>query len=198
MSDDELEELGVSEVEESEPIEPDELVVPGELMVPGEDESEREPAPEPAPEPMLPELEFPGEVDDDDERLLLSLGCALDHFWYSDCDSAPSLLPSAVVNAPLRSELIAASVWEMRPSRLASRPENVELLAPAPLAEELLELMDPLGLDALLPWLELLGDELLFGIDELLWPNAVAAITAAATALIVAGFFMIVLAGFED
>jgi len=155
VSDDEVDEDGVSDVEEPE------LIVPGELLEVVE--SEREPAPEPAPEPMLPDVvsrgledgdEEDGEEDGEDEErlpldceLLLSVSRELlfDHFENSDCVSAPSLFASAVVNAPLSSVCIAASVCEMRPSRFTSSVENEA--APA-------------------PWLELL----LLGVDELLWP----------------------------
>jgi len=170
VSDDELDEDGVSDVEEPE------LIVPGELLEVVE--SEREPAPEPAPEPMLPDVVSRGLEDGDEEdgedeerlpldcELLLSVSRELlfDHFENSDCVSAPSLFASAVVNAPLSSVCIAASVCEMRPSRFASSVENEA--APAPW----LELLEPIELllcpDVVVPWLELL----LLGVDELLWP----------------------------
>ena len=134
----------------------------------------------PAPEVVEPLLELPalepivsddGE-DDDGERLpldwelLLSVSRELlfDHVVNSDCDSAPSLFESAVVNAPLSSACIAASVGERRPSRFASSVENEA--APTPW----LELLDPIELllcpDVVVPWLELL----LLGVDELLCP----------------------------
>lgn len=206
---------GVEPDEVPEPVEPElepELIVPGplELELPGLvleplDVPERdEPAPEPAPEPMLPELVSP------EERLPLPELEPADfcHFWNSDCDSDPSLFASAVVKAPLSCVCIAASVCEMRPSRFASselndavpdEPDELELapepwpVVPLPWRELLLP-----GLD----WLDDEPDELLPGLccmlplelpllPEVLWPYAVAAITAAATALITAAFFMI-------
>jgi hypothetical protein len=94
VSDDEVDEDGVSDVEEPE------LIVPGALLEVVE--SEREPAPEPAPEPMLPDvvsrgLEDGGEEDGEDEErlpldceLLLSVSRELlfDHFENSDCVSS--------------------------------------------------------------------------------------------------------------
>jgi hypothetical protein len=142
----------VSDVEEPE------LIVPGE--VPEVVESEREPAPEPAPEPMLPEVVSRGveeDGDEVDERLLLDCELLLSvsrellfaHFENSDCVSVPSLSASALVNAPLSSVCIAASVCEMRPSRFASSVEKEAVPA---------------------SWLELVAPIVLLGVDELLWP----------------------------
>jgi len=113
---------------EDEPTEPEldepELIVPG--LLPELELSGRvELAPEPAPEPMLPELDEDDDGedeggDDEDELLLAPAPAFFCHFWNSDCDSEPSLLPSAVLNAELSSDCIAASVCEMRPSRFAS------------------------------------------------------------------------------
>lgn len=188
--------------DDEEPVDPDvesepELIVPELPEVPGREEL----APEPAPLPMLPDCV--SRLDEDDERLLSELELELDdllllfHLLNSDCDSEPSLLLSAVLKAPLRSELIAASVCEMRPSRLASSELKVavpELELPEP---ELIE-PEPWPIDELLLLLcglEVLGlelDELLLpGLVVELCPYAVAAITAAATALITADFFMI-------
>lgn len=189
--------------DDEEPVDPEvesepELIVPELLDVPGREEL----APEPAPLPMLPDCV--SRPDEDDERLLSELELELDdlffafHLLNSDCDSEPSLLPSAVLNAPLRSELIAASVCEMRPSRLASSELKVavpELELPEP------ELIEPAPwpiVELLLLLLCGLDEELLCGLEEVLLPGlvelcayAVAAITAAATALITADFFMI-------
>lgn len=188
--------------DDEEPVDPEvesepELIVPELPEVPGREEL----APEPAPLPMLPDCV--SRLDEDEERLLSELELELDdllllfHLLNSDCDSEPSLLLSAVLKAPLRSELIAASVCEMRPSRLASSELKVavpELELPEP---ELIE-PEPWPIDELLLLLcglEVLGlelDELLLpGLVVELCPYAVAAITAAATALITADFFMI-------
>ncbi|MCU0760644.1 MAG: hypothetical protein MUF07_15795 [Steroidobacteraceae bacterium] len=142
---------------EPEPVEPEpmvselepELIVPAPPELPGElelpDVPERdEPAPEPAPEPMLPELLSPPE-----ERLLpLPEVEPADfcHFWNSDCDSEPSLLASAVLNAPLSWVCIAASVCEMRPSRFASSELN-DAVPEAPEAPEAPELDAPEALE---------------------------------------------------
>lgn len=193
--------------DDEEPVDPDvesepELIVPELPEVPGREEL----APEPAPLPMLPDCV--SRLDEDDERLLSELELELDdllllfHLLNSDCDSEPSLLLSAVLKAPLRSELIAASVCEMRPSRLASSELKVavpelELPEPELIEPELIE-PEPWPIDELLlllGGLEVLGlelDELLLpGLVVELCPYAVAAITAAATALITADFFMI-------
>ena len=159
----------VSDEDDEEVEEPVEPGLEPELMVSEPDVPGRlELAPEPAPEPMLPEVVSPrGEVD---ERLpsRFDLVDLSDHFVNSDCDSEPSLLESAVLNAPLSSACIAASVCEMRPSRFASSEVNdavPELWFIVPL---------------LLLWL------------VLLCAYAVAASTAAATALITADLFMMV------
>jgi hypothetical protein len=94
----------VSDEDDEEVAEPVESGLEPELMVSEPDVPGRlELAPEPAPEPMLPEVVSPlGEVD---ERLLsrFDLVDLSDHFVNSDCDSEPSLLESAVLNAPLSS-----------------------------------------------------------------------------------------------
>jgi hypothetical protein len=164
----------VSDEDDEEVAEPVESGLEPELMVSEPDVPGRlELAPEPAPEPMLPEVVSPlGEVD---ERLLsrFDLVDLSDHFVNSDCDSEPSLLESAVLNAPLSSACIAASVCEMRPSRFASSEVN--------------DAVPELWLAALL----LLCPAVLLWL-VLLCAYAVAAITAAATALITADFFMMV------
>lgn len=219
LAPEEVEPDGVEPDDEPEPIESElepELIVPElpELELPGlvlepPDVPERdEPAPEPAPEPMLPELVSPLE-----ERLPLPELEPADfcHFWNSDCDSEPSLFASAVVKAPLSSVCIAASVCEMRPSRFASSELN-EAVPDEPdeleLAPEPWPIVLPLWRELLLPELPWLDDEpddpplwlccmlppelpAELPVPELLCPYAVAAITAAATALIIAAFFMI-------
>lgn len=168
--------------DDEEPVDPEvesdpELMVPELPEVPGRDEL----APEPAPLPMLPDCV--SRLDEDDERLLSELELELElddlclafHLLNSDCDSEPSLLPSAVVNALLRSEFIAASVCEMRPSRLASSELKVavpelELPEPELIEPELME-PEPWPIDELLLLcgLEVLGLEL----EELLLPGLV-------------------------
>jgi hypothetical protein len=185
VSDDELDEDGVSDEDEPELIVPDDPEVPRDELAP-------EPEPElEEPEPMLPEVVSREELEElwPDCELDLSVSRELlfAHFANSDCDTAPSLLVSAVVNAPLSSVCTAASVCEMRPSRLASSVENDAVPPELEPIEPLVLGVDELLLEPIEPlcWLEL-------PLPELLWPNAVAAITAAATALITgAAFFMV-------
>ena len=163
-----------------EPAEPGaegELMV-SELEVPGRVEL----APEPAPEPMLPEVVSPREDEDDVPLPALSF-----HFVNSVCDSEPSLLVSAVEKPLLSSLCIAASVCEMRPSRLASSELNVGVALPVALEE-----LWPIELLLWPIWLELLlwpEGELPGAV--LLWAKAAEANTAAATALAIAVLFMI-------
>lgn len=167
---------------EDEPVEPElepELMVPG---LPPELSGRDELAPEPAPEPMLPELEEDDDGEDDDELPVPAFFC---HFWNSDCDSEPSLLASAVLNAELSSDCIAASVCAMRPSRFASSDSKVAADAePEPDVPEpvpmlllwrellLLEPMLPLPWlwELLLPWPYVLLPWLDEPEPELLWP----------------------------